>query len=189
MTLKKVSSRLLANQPTCTLSLCEGSPLNCKVFIAGFNPATEMSVDFWHFWRSGYGFDKSAWLKAYEKDRQDCPLKTGKTRRNSISNTRRVIGWILGGASPVQILETNIYAAPTEQAADLALAQRLTAPFDFLMESIQSRVIVAHGKDAARHFRGKDLKAHVIEVSHFSRGWSESSARSFGQQIRRECDA
>lgn len=55
--------------------VCDGSPLDCKVFSVGFNPATKMSADFWHFWRSGYGFDKSVWLKAYEKDRQDRPLK------------------------------------------------------------------------------------------------------------------
>ena len=41
--------------------VCEGSPLDCEIFIVGFNPATEMG-DFWQFWRTGYGFDKNAWF-------------------------------------------------------------------------------------------------------------------------------
>lgn len=180
---------LIGNPTDLRPFVCDGSPLDCKAFIVGVNPATEMSADFWHFWRSGYGFDKPAWYEAYKVERQQRPLKPGKTRRNPISNTRRVIEWILEEANPVPVLETNIYAAPTEQALDLTSAQRLTAPFDFLMESIQPRVIVVHGNDAASHLQDKDPKANVIAVPHFSRRWSQASARLLGQQIRRECDA
>ncbi len=169
--------------------VCDGSPLDCEVFIVGFNPATEMSANFWNFWRSGYGFDKPAWFEAYKGERQERPLKPGKTRRSPVSNTRRVIGWILEEASPVKILETNIFAAPTEQAADLASAQRLTAPFDFLTELIKPRVMVVHGNDATRHLQGKDFEALDIAVLHFSRGWSQSAAQALGQRIRRECEA
>jgi hypothetical protein len=168
--------------------VCDGSPLGCKAFIVGFNPATEMSADFWHFWRSGYGFDKSAWFEAYKGERQEQPLKPGKTRRKSVSNTRSMIGWIVEEASPVKILETNIYAAPTEQAVDLPSERRLTAPFDFLIESIQPRVIIAHGEDAEAYLQHKYPKAHVIVQPHFSK-WSRERARMLGQRIRRECDA
>lgn len=180
---------LIGNPTDLRPFVCEGSPLNHKAFIVGFNPATEMSADFWSFWRPGYGFDKSAWFTEYLKDRQGRPLKPGKTRRPAISNTRRVIDWILQEASPVQCLETNIYAAPTEQAADLALAHRLTAPIDFLLDSVKPDVVVVHGKDAATHLQDKGIAARVIAVSHFSRGWSQSDARALGQQIKHECDA
>lgn len=169
--------------------VCNGSPLDCEAFIVGFNPATTMSADFWQFWRSGRGFDKAAWFSAYLKDRQDRPLSPGKTRRNAISNTRRVIDWILEGASPVRCLETNIYSAPTEQAADLVSKQRVTAPVDFLLAKLRPRVIVVHGDDAARHIQNQGLAARTICVSHFSRGWSQTSARELGEKIKRECKA
>lgn len=180
---------LIGNPTELRPFVCEGSPLQHRAFIVGFNPATEMSADFWSFWRPGYGFDKAAWFTAYLKDRQERPLKPGKTRRPGISNTRRVIDWIVQEASPVQCLETNIYAAPTEQAADLAQAQRLTAPINFLLDSVKPDVVVVHGKDAATHLQDKGIAAHVIVVPHFSRGWSQANARALGCQIRHACDA
>lgn len=168
--------------------VCEGSPLDCKAFIVGFNPATAMSADFWNFWSPDQGFDKSAWLAEYLEDRQRRPLKPGKKHRPIVSNSRRVIDWILQEASPVSILETNIYAAPTEAAADLAVTRRLAEPFDFLIDAIKPAVIVVHGKDAATYVQGKDLASRIIAVPHFSRGWSQSSARELGQQIKSACD-
>lgn len=164
--------------------VCVDSPLRCNIFIVGFNPATTLAADFWHFWRSGSGFDKAAWFEEYKRERQLRPLKPGKTRRNAVSSTRRVIEWVIEAARPAQCLETNIYSTPTEQAVDLALKQRATAPFDFLVRKINPSVIVAHGLDAAAHVRGKNPSAHVVTVSHFSRGWSQAKARSLGQQIR-----
>lgn len=169
--------------------ICDGSPLNCEVFIVGFNPATAMSEDFWQFWRSGYGFDKDAWFDAYKKDRQLRPLRPGKTRRNSLSNTRRVIEWVLEEAAPIRCLETNIYAVPTEQAVDLISEKRITAPFDYLLARIQPRLIVVHGKDAAVHIQSKGFAGHTIIVPHFSRGWSQMAARTLGLKIRTECNA
>jgi hypothetical protein len=164
--------------------VCDGSPLACPVFIVGFNPATRMSADFWQFWRTERGFDKAAWLEAYKADRMTRPLKPGKTRRNPVSNSRRVIEWILEESGPIHCLETNIYSAPTEQATDLASERRVTAPFDFLVAKINPKVVVAHGADAVEHVKKKNLSAHVIDVPHFSRGWSQERARALGQQIR-----
>ena len=83
------------------------SSLAARADIVGINPATSMSADFWQFWRSDYGFDKAAWFETYLQDRKLQPMKPGKTRRNSVSNTRRVIDWLLEEASPVLCLETN----------------------------------------------------------------------------------
>ena len=169
--------------------VCDGSPFRCDVFIVGLNPATKMSEDFWKFWRSGHGFDKNVWLEAYKKDRQLRPLKPGKTRRNAISNSRRVIDWVLEDASPIRCLETNIYSSPTEQAVDLASEKRITKPFDFLLSKIQPRLIVVHGDDAARHIHMCVAGGRIITVPHFSRGWSQKSARALGQQIKNECSS
>lgn len=166
--------------------VCDGSPLECDVFIVGINPATAMSEDFWQFWRPGYGFDKAAWFKTYKEDRKARPLKEGKTRRNKVSNTRRVIEWILEEASPVRCLETNIYSAPTEAAGDLESLKQVTAALDFLLERINPQIIVAHGKDAVSYIQRKHLAARVIEVRHFARGWKEADARAIGRQIKSE---
>ena len=166
--------------------VCDGSPLTCDVFIVGFNPATTMSADFWQFWRPGVGFDKAAWFEAYKKDRQLKPLKPGKTRRNVVSRSRSVIEMIIEGASPYRCLETNIYAAPTEQASDLAARQRITAPFDFLLANIKARVIVAHGVEAVEHIRKMNVDAKIFPVSHFSRGWSNQAAVALGAKIKNE---
>jgi hypothetical protein len=168
--------------------VCDGSPLTCDVFIVGFNPATEMSTDFWQFWRPGVGFDKAAWFEAYKKDRRLKPLKPGKTRRNAVSPSRRVIEMIREGASPYRCLETNIYSSSTEQAADLATQRRISAPFDFLLANIKPRVIVAHGFDAVEHIRKLNVDAKVFPASHFSRGWSHASAHELGLKIKKELD-
>ena len=168
--------------------VCDGSPLECEAFIVGFNPANTMSADFWQFWHSGHGFDKAAWFEAYIKDRQRRPLKAGKTRRKAMSNTRRVIEWIVEEAKPVRCLKTNIYAAPTKQQVDLVPEQRTTTAFDYLLKKIQPRLIVCHGKEAARHIQGKCVTGRIITVPHFSRGWSQACARTLGQRIRHECN-
>jgi len=169
--------------------VCDGSPLECRAFIVGFNPASASEVDFWDFWTPN-GFDKAAWFENYLRERRDRPLKPGKTRRNPISNTRRVIEWILAEASPVKCLETNIYSAATEEAADLPARQRSTAPFDFLLKTIKPSVIVAHGNDAVAHVNAiTALGAQVISLPHLSRGWSEARARDVGRQIASQARA
>lgn len=147
--------------------VCDGSPLECKVFIVGFNPATPSSIDFWAFWRSGHGFQKAAWYENYLRERREQPLRPGKTRRNPISNTRRVIDWILAEASPVKCLETNIHSLPTEEAKDLSATQRSTAPLDFLLRTIMPRLIIAHGNKAIAHIGTLHGKARAIPVPHF----------------------
>lgn len=129
--------------------VCEGSPLDCGVFIVGFNPATEMSADFWKFWTPGYGFNKAAWFDAYKAERLNKPLRPGKARRNAVSPTRRAIDWICESASPLRCLETNIYATASLDMNSLGHEDRDAATFMFLVETIKPSVIVAHGKTLA----------------------------------------
>ena len=164
--------------------VCDGSPLVCKVFVVGLNPASEMDGNFWDYWDSSRGFDKARWFEAYKKSRRERPLKSGKKRRNEVSNTRRVIEWIVVGLMPNKVLETNIYAKASEKYADLAERHRLTAPFDFLVERIKPAVIVAHGNDAISHLARLNTDAVKIEVTHFSRGWSRAKAADLVKRIR-----
>ena len=112
--------------------VCDESPLMCSVFIVGANAATSLSRDFWDFWRPGEGFDKAAWFAAYKQDRAQQPLKPGRTRRNAVSTTRRVIDLVVEAAQPVRCLETNVFSTATASLADLSSQARSTEVFDFL---------------------------------------------------------
>lgn len=167
--------------------VCEGSPLECDAFIVGFNPATEMDVDFWSYWSEHTGFSKSRWFEDYKLERRNRPLKPGKTRRSEVSNTRRVIDWLSASALPVKCLETNIYSAPSAESSDLGAKDRVSDAFDFLLETVSPRVIVAHGKDAAEHLAGRANTVRILNVSHFSRGWSRERAADLGHEIKIIC--
>ncbi len=169
--------------------VCDGSPLDCGVFIVGFNPATEMTCDFWEFWRPGVGFDKAKWCAAYVQERRARSLKPGQRRRSAVSNTRRVLDWIAQELSPLLCLETNLYSVPTSKAADLSAIDKRTDPFRYLLGRIQPRVIVAHGKDACDAVFACHPKASVIRVRHLSRAWSEDAGRRLAWRIKAEYDA
>lgn len=169
--------------------VCEGSPLLCRVFIVGFNPATQMSADFWQFWSTDKGFDKKAWMNAYVEERRTAPLKPGRTRRTTVSPSRRVVNWILEKAAPTLCLETNIYAPPTARAIDLAAEKRSTDPIDFLYEAIRPVLIVAHGKEAVEYLVKKKVSAQFIPETHFSRGWSRQRAEELGRRIKEICSS
>ncbi|MDZ4689710.1 hypothetical protein [Terricaulis sp.] len=178
--LEKAIGRSATSRPF----VCEGSPLDCGVFIVGFNPATDMSADFWKFWTPGYGFDKAAWFDAYKAESLNKPLRPGKTRRTAVSPTRRVIEWICEAASPVRCLESNIYSTATPDMNSLGHEDRDAAIFRFLVETIKPSVIVAHGKDAGREADRFSGRAKILAVPHFSRGLSEKKARELGAEIR-----
>ena len=176
--------RLIGRPTSLRPFVCDGSPLDCEAFIVGFNPATTMSRGFWDFWRRGYGFERQLWFDAYKEERASRPLAPGKTRRNPISNTRRVIEWIIEGASPVRFLETNVHSLPSDDIKSLAHEDRQTLPFDFLLDRLRPRAILAHGNDAAAWMEYRaHPDVHVIAVSHLSRGWSRDAARRVGEEV------
>ena len=169
--------------------VCDGSPLDCRVFIVGLNPASASERDFWAFWDCEAGFNKRAWFESYLAERAKRPLKPGKTRRNPISNTRRVLEWVISSAGDTHILETNIYASATEDAKDLAGSMRHSRAFDFLVEALKPRLVVAHGNDAVEYMRTRYPTVQTIAVKHFSRRWSQQAARDLGLSITHEAGA
>lgn len=185
--------------------VCKGSPLDCQVFIVGFNPATA-NVSFWDFWKPPYGFDKRAWQRAYKIARKAPPLASqGKARGlKSQSNTRQRIECIVQAAHPVKCLETNIYATPSRKQKDLRKESQLTKVFDFLLEYIQPRVVFVHGAPAVEHMRRKlglaELKPPeytwtsrrvgdmiLVAGSHLAIGWSLEKATELGKELRARC--
>lgn len=165
--------------------VCEGSPLACEAFLVGINPASEMSNDFWDFWSDSYGFNKRVWFERYKAERRNRPLKPGRRRRNEISNTRRVIEWILDEAKPIRCLETNIYARATAPGVHLDERSRSTEPFSYLLRQVAPRLVIAHGKPATQYLQKLSVQCDLWCEDHFSRGWSRQEARRLGLGIRK----
>jgi len=167
--------------------VCNGSPLDCAVFLVGLNPATKMKAGFWDFWVPGFGFDSEAWFKTYVDERVAAGPKPGKTRVQKVSPTRRLINQVIDGAGSVKILETNIYSTGTPAYSDLQADEKETAPFDFLVRRVKPRLLVAFGVDAHRHLANQKVDAKVMQIPHFAdpaAGWSNAKAYQVGEQVR-----
>lgn len=161
--------------------VCEGSPLDCSVFLVGLNPATSLAADFWQFWDADRGYDKARWFRHYLAERAAEPLKLGKKSRPAVSPTRRNIEAFVEGAGGARVLETNIYAKASDDLKSLAPASRELAPFRFLIDAIRPKVIVVHGKLAVEAMAKLPVTSRVIAADHhFSRKTSRETARALG---------
>jgi hypothetical protein len=167
---------LMGEQADLRPFVCNGSPLECGVFVVGFNPATEMTGSFWDHWRPGWGFCKEDWLVAYKEDRRNRVQRAGK-RYLELSPTRRGTERILKAFAPIPCLETNIYSTATPRARDLKRGQKDMEIFKFLLNAVKPRVVIAHGRKAAAAAKalGISESAHLICAKHFSRGLSEET--------------
>jgi hypothetical protein len=173
--------------------VCEGSPLECRAFVVGSNPATALSLDYWSFWESGYGFRRETWAEASRAQR----CAAGK---REITPTRRMLGRIVQAAAPVRCLDTNVFSTPTPAERDLPPELRQTGVFELVLEAVRPAAILVHGKEAREHLRrllGAELATESFEpvrapwgtvrvraVRHLSRGWSYAGAEALGRELR-----
>lgn len=163
--------------------VCDGSPLDCAVFLVGLNPATSLDADFWEFWQTNRGFDKASWFRQYLAEREAQPLKKGKKFRPAISPTRRNIEAFVECAGDVRVLETNIYSKASDDLKSLDLSSREISPFRFLVDAIRPKVIVVHGKPAVEAIAKFTVPSAVIPADHhFSRQTSRETARVLGER-------
>jgi hypothetical protein len=133
--------------------VCEGTPLDCDVFIVGYNPATKMDGDWWRFWKPGYGYQKSVWYNEHI------------AQRGTLSKTRSKIEDIARALVGVRILEANIDARPS--SAKSTYPKPATRPFDFVLSVCRPKVVIAHGKDAVSHLQAWKPKGTLIGCKHF----------------------
>lgn len=162
--------------------VCSGSPLACPVFLVGFNPATSSGADFWSFWTDD-GFNLDAWFASYLEYRAATPLAPGKRCRPRISPSRRVIQWVRE-ATNVSVLETNVFSTPSPNVG--SLYRRDDKAFRFLLAAIKPKLLVIHGVSAQREVTQIETSAKMLNVPHFSRGWSRTAAAALAQRIDRE---
>jgi hypothetical protein len=115
--------------------VCDGSPLSCTAFLVGINP--RMPVPFWPFWSESFGFHKDDWIEKYRS-------QTG----GKFSNTREYIELLLETLAPIRCLETNLYHNWSPRLKDLPKTDRRTDVFDFLLRTIEPRLLFVHGRPA-----------------------------------------
>lgn len=122
--------------------ICNGSPLNCNVFIVGINPSTSTSFSkHWH--PNDGGFKREGWLETYQEDK-------------SFSNTRERLNIFFDEfkeSDAIHLLETNLYNVASPRKDDLADHKKSTEVFNFLLKSIKPEAIIGHGKDTIRYLR------------------------------------
>ena len=168
--------------------LCDGSPLTCRIFLVGINPAREIEESFWDFWDDSRGFRRVEFIRKLKE------LPGGLTR------TRKYIEIVAAAARPREILETNIYPYAKPRAGDLTAEQKRTDAFDYLLHTIKPRVILAHGDEAKQFFRKHSitlvenemnsinfdgLRIKLLPRKHLSYQTSYKEALKIGQALAR----
>jgi len=134
--------QVLMDEPGLRPFVCDGSPLRCRAFIVGFNPATAMDRPFWDYWSDSDGFDKRTFLTDYL-------AKRGLTQPKGV---RARIERIAAQAAIGTFLETNICSKPTRTASELSRHNRKTTVFRFLLRTIRPQLVYAHSKDPIAYF-------------------------------------
>lgn len=137
--------------------VCNGNPLDCEVFIVGFNPATAIKDSkFTDFFINGV-FDKEKFTNIYKSARAEQREQAGK-EGNKISKTRKGIDLISTQLEKEEIktLETNVYFKPTSKAKELKKEDRNAGQFLELLSlfkgSNNPKVIFIHGGKTLKTF-------------------------------------
>lgn len=131
--------------------VCDGSPLDCRVFIVGANPATTLKHGFWHYWSDQGGFNKGAFTQDY--------LALRRSR-----GARPRIQAIVSQFPPGWCLETNICSKPTKRAADLSSRDHRTEIIRFLLEAIRPRLVFVHSNEPIRFFQTMTGCGGILET-------------------------
>jgi hypothetical protein len=166
--------------------LCEGSPLDCEVFLVGLNPRT--TTPFWPYWDVSYGCKKGEWLKAY------------MAREGGLGRTREYIEILFKAFQEVKCLETNLFPSSSKRLAELPSQHRTPQVFNFLLQTIKPRMLFVHGREARNHMEhlgGRSLalneltkirlaggSVYVYARHHLSFQLSKAACRALGERLR-----
>jgi len=150
--------------------VCDGSPLECRVFIVGFNPAS--SVPFWPFWQPPRGFDKASWDAEYLRI------------KGAWSPTRLRINRLSCALIPyASCLETNIYSYPSRDEKSLTASRRDTRVFEFLLEAVRPAVVLFHGEKATSFGKSLDEHSFHIKAGKHLRFWRYEAVDAAAEEI------
>jgi hypothetical protein len=167
--------------------LCNGSPFGSDVFLVGINPAT--STNFWNHWSIENGCNKKQWLEEYLIN-----------HNHKFGSTRKRIEIFFNSSAPLKILETNIFPFPSSRESELNPNLRNTQLFDYLIETIKPKLILAHGASAIKHLskkyqveleKGKFItlekqKFDIRVENHFSYQWSYQAIKELALEVSKK---
>ena len=120
--------------------MCDGSPLDCKLFVVGLNAATKLSRPFWTYWDQS-GLQKKKFIEDYV------------AQRGHLRGARRRIELIADGVGYQRTLDTNIYFHSTRTAKELRRIHKDHRVFEFIFKGIKPKIMLAHGRQAVQFFR------------------------------------
>ena len=121
--------------------VCDGSPLDCRIFIVGTNSARKVEKPFWSLWSNSGGLNRNKLIRELER----IPGGLTKTRKN--------IEIVAQAAGPEITLDTNIWLKPTPTVADLPKEDKNTDVIEYLLKIIRPRIVLAHGGKAKKFFK------------------------------------
>lgn len=150
----------------------------------GINPAT--TTDFWNHWSDESGCDKKKWLEEY------------KSLHGKLKPTRKRIEIFFEAISPLRVLETNIFASPSTRESELNPKLRNTDLFDYLIQTIKPKLILANGASAISHLskqysmplpKGEFLNIpnrnmDIRVENHFSYQWSYQAIKELAEKVK-----
>ena len=146
---RNVLKDLTNGDPSLRPFICDGNPLDSKIFIVGINPATQLESSFWDYYQDDK-FNKKKWLDDYIKHRK----QRGKIK--TLSPTRSKIEKLVQNSfAEYHCLETNVYSKPSGYLKDLADKDKNTDIFNFLIRSIRPKAILIHGKNPAEFIKNE----------------------------------
>jgi hypothetical protein len=149
MTLDKFFSKLTVKmQPNLNWRplVCDGSPLTCRVFVVGYNPATSFTTPFANHWSSDWGFIREKFLEDFRHQRNQHDKLRGTRARLEI-----IADQFKNNFGRNSILEANIFSKPTARAKELATGDKTI--FKFLMETVRPIIVLVHGRKTFHHFK------------------------------------
>lgn len=168
--------------------ISDGSPFDCEVAVVGINPATV--TPFWPFWHSERGFNRQAWLSAYQAD-----------TRNKRNQTRPRIEVLVRELSPVRCLELNIFPYSSRNEVELLPHLRDTRVFNLMLSLVRPKLLFVFGstpihelaatfgvapfiKNQFTSCQYQGRLFNVFATSHLSRGWSMQRVAALAHQLK-----
>jgi hypothetical protein len=168
--------------------VCDGSPLNCRTFVVGYNNRHEMG-SFKDLWSDDTGFNKRKFDELF--------IKVSGQPTNKTSNRY----WIDHISNEVgQCLQTNLFSKDSARAQLLSKNERSTAVFDYLFRTLKPSVLFCFNSKVIKEFESRigvsvpliaehadprfvTMFDHTFLIIGHDHGWLSSVAPHFNELV------
>lgn len=174
--------------------VCSGSPLACDIMMVGFNPSRNVDVGLFdpRIWHDKTGFDREQFVELY--DLAGYQQGEAKWSRNHIFQQN-----LIDELPTYPVLETYLHSSITPKKAMLSDTQRSTEVFDWLVQTVQPKLIVTQNSNVSKYFErmtGQILERNafntvnyrdhlciILPISHLSKKWTFSEVANLRESI------